>query len=64
MTDMTRYTRMFHLSKEAYAILYKISKRLLPDGTKLSISKTVESLANEKIQEVKWTKIKKIKEIL
>jgi len=45
MTDMARYKNV-SLSKEAYAILQKISKRLLPDGTKLSISKTVESLAN------------------
>ncbi len=58
MTDMTRYKNV-SLSKEAYAILYKISKRLLPDGTKLSISKTVESLANEKIQKLNGQKLKK-----
>tara|TARA_R100001039_G_C1827568_1_gene92860 strand:- start:892 stop:1068 length:177 start_codon:yes stop_codon:yes gene_type:complete len=56
MTDMTRYKNV-SLSKEAYAILYKISKRLLPDGTKLSISKTVESLANEKIKKLNGQKI-------
>tara|TARA_R100001086_G_scaffold173103_2_gene94754 strand:+ start:313 stop:480 length:168 start_codon:yes stop_codon:yes gene_type:complete len=55
---MTRYKNV-SLSKEAYAILYKISKRLLPDGTKLSISKTVESLANEKIQKLNGQKLKK-----
>ena len=56
MTDMARYKNVF-LSKEAYAILQKISKRLLPDGTKLSISKTVESLANEKIKKLNGQKI-------
>jgi|TARA_R100000687_G_C6326746_1_gene107656 hypothetical protein len=56
MTDMARYKNV-SLSKEAYAILQKISKRLLPDGTKLSISKTVESLANEKIKKLNGQKI-------
>ena len=40
------------LSKDAYAVLIKISKRLLPDGTKLSISKTVEAIANEKLKKL------------
>ena len=58
MTDMTRYKNV-SLSKEAYAVLHKISKRLLPDGTKLSISKTVESLANEKMKKLNGQRIKK-----
>jgi len=58
MTDMARYKNV-SLSKEAYAILEKISKRLLPDGTKLSISKTVESLANEKMKKLNGQRIKK-----
>ena len=35
------------LTDETYSILEKLSKSLLPD-TKLSISKTVECIANEK----------------
>ena len=45
--DKEKY-RNVSLSKEAYAVLTKLSKLLLPDGTKLSISKTVEAIANEK----------------
>jgi hypothetical protein len=33
-----------------------MSKRLLPDGTKLSISKTVEAIDNEKIKKLDGTK--------
>ena len=58
MTDMAPYKKVF-LSKKDYAILQKISKRLLPDGTKLSISKTVESLANEKMKKLNGQRIKK-----
>ena len=58
MTDMTRYKNV-SLSKEAYAILQKISKRLLPDGTRLSISKTVESLANEKMKKLNGQRLNK-----
>ena len=36
------------LSKATHEILTKLSKCLLPDGTKLSISKTVEIIAKEK----------------
>ena len=47
--DKEKY-RNVSLSKESYAVLIKISKLLLPDGTKLSISKTVEAIANEKLK--------------
>ena len=46
MTDMSKYKNV-SLSKETYAILEKLSKVLLPDA-KLSISKTIECIANEK----------------
>ena len=46
MTDMSKYKNV-SLSKETYAILEKLSKVLLPDA-QLSISKTIESIANEK----------------
>ena len=58
MTDMARYKNV-SLSKEAYAILQKISKRLLPDGTKLSICKTVESLAYEKMKKLNGQRLNK-----
>ena len=44
MTDISKY-RNVSLSKETYSVLESLSKVLLP-GTKLSISKTVEALAN------------------
>jgi len=44
MTDISKY-RNVSLSKETYSVLESLSKILLP-GTKLSISKTVEALAN------------------
>ena len=46
MTDMTKY-RNVSLTHNTYKVLISLSKVLLPDA-KLSISKTVESLANEK----------------
>ena len=46
MTDITKY-RNVSLTKETYSTLEKLSKVFLPDA-KLSISKTVESIANEK----------------
>ena len=46
MTDMTKYKNV-SLSKETYAVLEKLSKVILPDG-KLSISKTIEVITNEK----------------
>ena len=51
MTDITKY-RNVSLSKDTYAILIKLSRSLLGSGTKLSISKTIESLANEKVKKV------------
>jgi hypothetical protein len=45
MTDMSKYKNV-SLQKETYSILEKLSKVLLPDG-KLSISKTIEVLANK-----------------
>ena len=51
MTDITKY-RNVSLSKDTYAILIKLSRALLADGTKLSISKTIESIANEKLKKL------------
>ena len=45
------------LSKETYSTLEKLSKVILPDA-KLSISKTIESIANEKAKKLNG-KIKK-----
>ena len=50
MTDMIKYKNV-SLTKETYAILEKLSKILLPDA-KLSISKTIESIANEKAKKL------------
>jgi len=46
MTDMSKY-RNVSLSKETYRVLEKLSKLILPDA-KLSVSKTIEAIANEK----------------
>ena len=46
MTDITKY-RNVSLSHETYKTLISLSKVLLPDA-KLSISKTIDSLVNEK----------------
>jgi|TARA_B100000085_G_scaffold215624_1_gene199932 hypothetical protein len=46
MTDMSKYKNV-SLQKETYSVLEALSKVLLPDG-KLSISKTIEVIANEK----------------
>jgi len=50
MTDMSKYKNV-SLNKETYAILDKLSKVLLPDA-KLSISKTIEAIANEKAKKL------------
>ena len=50
MTDMTKYKNV-SLPKETYAILEKLSKVILPDG-KLSISKTIEVITNEKARKL------------
>ena len=50
MTDITKY-RNVSLQHETYRTLIALSKFLLPDA-KLSISKTIESLANEKAKKL------------
>jgi|TARA_R100001086_G_scaffold173546_1_gene95113 hypothetical protein len=50
MTDINKY-RNVSLLKETYSKLDKLSKTLLPDA-KLSISKTIECLTNEKIKKL------------
>jgi|TARA_R100001530_G_scaffold135699_2_gene113597 ribosomal protein S13 len=56
MTDTHKY-RNVSLTHETHGVLIKLSKALLPDA-KLSISKTIESLANEKVKELKTGKKK------
>ena len=56
MTDMSKYKNV-SLTKETYATLDKLSKVLLSDA-KLSIAKTIESIANEKVKKLNG-KIKK-----
>ena len=56
MTDMSKYKNV-SLSKETYAILEKLSKVLLPDA-KLSVAKTIETIANEKARKLNG-KVKK-----
>ena len=46
MTDITKY-RNVSLTHETYKTLISLAKVLLPDA-KLSISKTIEQIANEK----------------
>ena len=46
MTDFRKY-RNLSLSHRVYSVLENLSKQLLP-GTKLSISKTVETLVMER----------------
>tara|TARA_A100000172_G_scaffold78568_1_gene64295 strand:- start:267 stop:440 length:174 start_codon:yes stop_codon:yes gene_type:complete len=50
MTDMSKYKNV-SLSKETYKTLETLSKVILPDA-KLSISKTIESIANEKAKKL------------
>ena len=57
MTDITKY-RNVSLTHATYKTLINLSKVLLPE-TKLSISKTIESLANEKAKKLSG-QIKKI----
>ena len=56
MTDMRKYKNV-SLSKETYRILEQLSKVLLPDA-KLSVSKTIEAITNEKAKKLNG-KIKK-----
>ena len=57
MTDITKYSNV-SLTHATYKTLINLSKVLLPE-TKLSISKTIESLANEKAKKLNG-QIKKI----
>jgi len=50
MTDITKY-RNVSLTHETYKTLISLSKVLLPDA-QLSISKTIESIANEKAKKL------------
>ena len=50
MTDITKY-RNVSLTHETYKTLIALSKVLLPDA-KLSISKTIEALTNEKAKKL------------
>ena len=56
MTDMSKYKNV-SLTKETYRLLELLSKVLLPDA-KLSVSKTIEAIANEKAKKLNG-KIKK-----
>tara|TARA_R100001086_G_scaffold110649_1_gene56335 strand:- start:119 stop:523 length:405 start_codon:yes stop_codon:yes gene_type:complete len=56
MTDISKY-RNVSLTHETYKILESLSKVILPDA-KLSISKTIESIANEKARKLNG-KVKK-----
>ena len=50
MTDMNKYKNV-SLTKQTYATLDKLSKVLLPDA-KLSVAKTIEAIANEKVKKL------------
>ena len=50
MTDITKY-RNVSLTHQTYKTLIGLSKLLLPDA-KLSISKTIEQIANEKAKKL------------
>ena len=50
MTDKTKYSNI-SVSKDTYFSLQKLSKKILPGDTPLSISKTVTYLVNCKIKE-------------
>ena len=50
MTDKSKYSNI-SVSKRTYADLQKLAKGILPGRTSLSISKTVDVLVNEKLQE-------------
>ena len=47
MTDLSKY-RNVSLSRKTYEDLQTLSKELLPGDTELSISKTIETLVNER----------------
>ena len=49
--DRSRYSNV-SLSHATYEVLKKLSYKLLPGNTSLSLSKTVEALALEKMQQI------------
>ena len=51
MTDTRRYSNV-SLSKATHEVLKQLSTKLLPGNTPLSLSKTVETLALEKMQKM------------
>ena len=51
MTDFLKY-RNASLTRETYETLLKLSEIILPE-TKLSVSKTIEALANQEIKRQK-----------
>ena len=53
MTDLTKY-RNVSLSRKTYEDLQNLSKELLPGNTELSISKTIETLVNERKEKMKY----------
>ena len=57
MTDITKY-RNVSLTHQTYNTLVRLSKQLLPHE-KLSISKTVGALANEKAEKLNGKSIPK-----
>ena len=56
MTDMSKYKNV-SLSKETYKVLESLSNVILPDA-KLSVAKTIETIANEKARKLNG-KVKK-----
>ena len=58
MTDISKY-RNVSLTHDTYKILISLSKVLLPDA-KLSISKTIESIANEYAKKLNGKLINKL----
>lgn len=58
MTDMSKYKNV-SLTKETYRTLETLSKLILPD-TKLSVAKTIESIANEKARKFNGKFSKKV----
>ena len=61
MTDKTKYKNV-SLSHEVHGTLQYLSKVLLP-GTKLSISKTVEAIANSYQKEINRKEMGQDKEL-
>ena len=49
MTDKPKYSNI-SVSKKTYSDLQRLSKEILPAKTPLSISKTIDVLVNEKLQ--------------